>query len=104
MKLISLSWQGASDMLFDVRFVSQVGRAAARCTVDRDPFEREYVKDPGPSEQYRRYAWRTAIGLQAVDGLETSEYLAQIAERNIAGEISFEEVSCHGKGRYRFRR
>ena len=40
------------------------------------------------------YAWHTAIGLQAVDGLETSEYLAHTAARNIEGEISFDEVSA----------
>ena len=37
-------------------------------------------------------AWKTAIGLQAVDGLHITDYLIEIAKRNIEGEISFDEV------------
>lgn len=40
------------------------------------------------------YALKIKIGLQAVDGLETSEYLSYTAARNINGEISFEEASA----------
>lgn len=40
------------------------------------------------------YAWHTAIGLQAVDGLRTSEYLVRTAVRNIEGEISFDETNA----------
>ena len=40
------------------------------------------------------YVWHTAIGLQAVDGLKTFEYLVKTAIRNIEGEISFEEVNA----------
>ena len=32
--------------------------------------------------------WFMAIGLQAVDGLSTSEYLKENAKRNIEGEIT----------------
>lgn len=60
--------------------------------MNNDPF-REYIKESEPSKQVKGYAWHTAIGLQAVDGLETSEYLAHTAARNIEGEISFDEVS-----------
>ena len=35
-----------------------------------------------------------AYGLQAVDGLKTSEYLVHTAVRNIEGEISFEEANA----------
>ena len=33
-----------------------------------------------------------AIGLQAVDGLKTSNYLVEIARRQIEGEITMDEV------------
>ena len=36
--------------------------------------------------------WHTAIGLQAVDGLKTSQYLIDIAIRNIEGDLSMEEA------------
>ena len=35
------------------------------------------------------YAWYTAIGLQAVDGLKTSDHLMRTAVRNIEGEILY---------------
>jgi fido (protein-threonine AMPylation protein) len=59
--------------------------------VNADPF-REYIKESEPTKRDKGYAWHTAIGLQAVDGLKTSEYLAHTAVRNIEGEISFEEA------------
>ena len=61
--------------------------------MNNDPFK-EYIKESEPNKRVKRYAWHTAIGLQAVDGLETSEYLAHTAARNIEGEISFDEVSA----------
>ena len=61
--------------------------------MNNDPFK-EYIKESEPSKQVKGYAWHTAIGLQAVDGLETSEYLTHTAARNIEGEISFDEVSA----------
>ena len=36
---------------------------------NQDPFE-EYQRESDPSKRERSYAWHTAIGLQAVDGLE----------------------------------
>ena len=56
-----------------------------------DPFE-EYLRESDPSKQERSYAWHTAIGLQAVDGLETSTYLKQTAIKNIEGEITLSEA------------
>lgn len=56
-----------------------------------DPFK-EYAKETEPAKREKVYAWHTAIGLQAVDGLKTSDYLARTAVRNIEGEISFEEA------------
>ena len=59
--------------------------------VNNDPFK-EYIKETEPDKRDKGYAWHTAIGLQAVDGLKTSEYLVHTAVRNIEGEISFEEA------------
>ena len=35
----------------------------------------EYIKQGEPDKREKATLWRTAIGLQAVDGLKTSEYL-----------------------------
>lgn len=61
--------------------------------MNKDPFK-EYIKESEPSKRDKGYAWHTAIGLQAVDGLKTSEYLARTAIRNIEGEISLEEANA----------
>jgi fido (protein-threonine AMPylation protein) len=61
--------------------------------VNKDPFK-EYIKESEPAKRDKGYAWHTAIGLQAVDGLKTSEYLVHTAVRNIEGEISFEEANA----------
>jgi fido (protein-threonine AMPylation protein)/ribosomal protein S25 len=58
-----------------------------------DPFK-EYIRESEPAKRDKGYAWHTAIGLQAVDGLKTSEYLVHTAVRNIEGEISFEEANA----------
>ena len=60
--------------------------------MDKDPFK-EYIKESEPGKRDKGYAWHTAIGLQAVDGLKTSDYLVHTAVRNIEGEISFEEAN-----------
>ena len=61
--------------------------------MDKDPFK-EYIKESEPDKRDKGYAWYTAIGLQAVDGLKTSQYLMHTAVRNIEGEISFEEANA----------
>ncbi len=60
--------------------------------MDRDPFK-EYIKESEPEKRDKGYAWHTAIGLQAVDGLKTSQYLVDTAIRNIEGDISIDEAS-----------
>ena len=60
--------------------------------MNQDPFK-EYIKESEPDKRDKSYAWHTAIGLQAVDGLKTSDYLVHTAVRNIEGEISFEEAN-----------
>lgn len=52
----------------------------------------EYSKEKEPTKYYKSYAWKTAIGLQKVDGLEPSEYLIKTAEQNINGDISFDDA------------
>lgn len=59
--------------------------------MNRDPFE-EYLRESEPEKRDKGYAWHTAIGLQEVDGLKTSEYLIKTAGRNIEGEISIEKA------------
>lgn len=61
--------------------------------MNKDPFK-EYIKESEPAKRDKGYAWHTAIGLQAVDGLKPSEYLVRTAIRNIEGEISFEEANA----------
>lgn len=61
--------------------------------MNRDPFK-EYIINAEPDKSYKCYAWHTAIGLQSVDGLQTSEYLVNVAIRNIEGEISFDEANA----------
>ena len=52
----------------------------------------EYIRQGEPNKKEKAYIWQTAIGLQAVDGLSTSEYLKEAAKRNIEGEITVDEV------------
>lgn len=48
-----------------------------------------YLKQGEPSRSEKSAAWQTAIGLQAVDGLKTSDYLLQTAKEHIEGNIDF---------------
>ena len=59
--------------------------------MDKDPFK-EYIRQAEPSKRDKGYAWHTAIGLQAVDGLKTSKYLIDTAIKNIEGDISIDEA------------
>ena len=45
-----------------------------------------------PSQKESAENWKTAIGLQAVDGLQPSAYLIDVAKRNIEGEITLDET------------
>ena len=51
-----------------------------------------YIRQGEPAQREAAYAWSTAIGLQAVDGLTTSEYLNDLARRNIEGELTMDQV------------
>ncbi len=52
----------------------------------------EYIIQGEPSKRDRSYAWQTAIGLQAVDGLKPSDYLIDTAKKHIDGDITIDEV------------
>ena len=52
----------------------------------------EYIKQGEPGKVEKSEAWQTAIGLQAVDGLKTSEYLLDTAKEHIEGNITIDEA------------
>ena len=47
----------------------------------------EYIKLGEPEQSEKSAAWKTAIGLQDVDGLKISEYLLETAREHIEGRI-----------------
>lgn len=51
-----------------------------------------YIRQGEPDKKEKASIWRTAIGLQAVDGLQTSEYLLETALKHIEGEIDIDEA------------
>lgn len=59
--------------------------------MEKDPFK-EYLRESEPDKAGKGYAWSTAIGLQAVDGLKTSKYLIDTAIQNIEGKITIKEA------------
>ena len=59
--------------------------------MNTDPFK-EYLIEKDPTQKEKSYAWDTAIGLQAVDGLSPSGYLKETAAKNIKGEITLREA------------
>lgn len=52
----------------------------------------DYIRQGEPQQRERGEAWKVAIGLQQVDGLQTSEYLLDTARRHIVGDITIEEA------------
>ena len=52
----------------------------------------EYIRQGEPSQKEKASIWQTAIGLQAVDGLQTSDYLKATACKHIEGEIDIDEA------------
>ena len=59
--------------------------------MNKDPYK-EYIKLTEAGKSEKGYAWQTAIGLQAVDGLKTSKYLIETAIKNIEGEIDIDQA------------
>ena len=54
--------------------------------MEKDPFK-EYLRESEPDKAHKGYAWSTAIGLQAVDGLKPSKYLIDTAILKSQGGI-----------------
>ena len=42
-----------------------------------------YIRGSEPNKREKASAWKTAIGLQAVDGLRTSDYLKDTAIKHL---------------------
>ena len=59
--------------------------------IKQDPFK-EYRRAEDPSQREKAHYWRTAIGLQAVDGLTPSAYLVETAKKHVEGEIASDDV------------
>ena len=52
----------------------------------------EYIRQGEPDKREKASIWQTAIGLQAVDGLQTSDYLKETARKHIEGQINIDEA------------
>ena len=51
-----------------------------------------YERLAEPHKRERASLWRTAIGLQDVDGLKVSDYLKEAAVKHIEGDITIDDV------------
>lgn len=52
----------------------------------------KYVRSSEPEKFHKGYVWDTAIGLQDVDGLKTSDFLWETAGRSVYGLVSLYEA------------
>ena len=52
-----------------------------------DKLDERYKTEKAPNKRGKYANWTAAKGLQAVDGLKTSPYLDEVAQRDIEGEI-----------------
>lgn len=52
----------------------------------------DYIRQGEPDKIDKSNAWKTAIGLQDVDGLKPSEYLIETAKEHIEGKITITEA------------
>ena len=52
----------------------------------------EYLRQGEPNKAEKAKVWKTAIGLQQIDGLKPSDYLIETAKQNIEGDITIDEV------------
>lgn len=51
-----------------------------------------YERLAEPHKRERASLWRTAIGLQDVDGLKVYDYLKEAAVKHIEGDITIDDV------------
>ncbi|MDR0888077.1 MAG: Fic family protein [Candidatus Methanoplasma sp.] len=63
----------------------------------------EYSVQGEPGQKKRSYCWKTAIGLQAVDGIKPSDYLIATANENIEGHITLDEAQNRIESYYKAR-
>lgn len=61
-------------------------------TIHSMPNLDEYIRQGEPMQRERGQIWQTAIGLQQVDGLNTSAYLLQTAKQHIEGDITLQKA------------
>ena len=61
-------------------------------TIHIMPNLEEYIRQGEPMQRERGQIWQTAIGLQQVDGLNTSAYLLQTAKQHIEGDITLQKA------------
>ena len=52
----------------------------------------EYIRQGEPDKREKASIWQIAIGLQAVDGLKTSDYLKETARKHIEGDIDIDQA------------
>ena len=64
----------------------------------------EYKNHPDKDVRERVNNWSAAIGLQNVDGLSVSEFLIQLAQQQIEGKITMEEVTQKLNEHYKHRK
>ncbi len=67
---------------------------------DLDSSMNPYQEDAKPKGYIKQSQWDMAIGLQQVDNLKPSEFLEQISEKNILGELTIGEVEQSLKNYY----
>ena len=63
----------------------------------------KYDKVAEPQKAQKAQIWKTAIGLQAVDGLQTSDYLLDVAKQHIEGDITIDEAGQYLREYYKAR-
>ena len=64
----------------------------------------EYKNHPDKAVRERANNWGAAIGLQNVDGLSVSDFLIKLAQQQIEGEITMEEVTQRLNEHYKHRK
>lgn len=64
----------------------------------------EYIRQGEPEKADKSNAWKTAIGLQDVDGLKPSAYLIETAKEHIEGKITISEADRRIHGYYEERK
>lgn len=63
----------------------------------------KYDRVSEPQKAQKAQLWKTAIGLQAVDGLQTSDYLIGVAKQHIEGDITIDEAGHYLREYYKAR-